>query len=222
MDEETELYRRRFERERQARKQAEAIIEAKSRELYLKGIELQQAIEAERRARQEVERLSRTDPLTGLFNRRHLEETLRAEYERARRYNHDLSLAMIDVDHFKRVNDRYGHPAGDRVLAEVADVCRRGIRTTDLAARYGGEEFCLVLPQTGIRAAVVVAERVRALIEELRFESPDGGFQATVSIGVAAVAGRDVGWEPILSEADQALYRAKKTGRNRVVSTEAA
>jgi diguanylate cyclase (GGDEF)-like protein len=214
---EGELYRRRFLREREARRQAEAIIEAKSRELYLKGQELERAIVAERLARREVERLSITDPLTGLANRRHLAVVATSEFLRAQRHGHALSSLMLDIDHFKRVNDRYGHETGDRVLAGVAEACQAGLRVTDVAARYGGEEFCFLLPETSEARARILAERLRVAIEGLRFEANGQEFGITGSLGVAERHDADGSWEDMLRRSDQALYQAKEEGRNRVV-----
>jgi diguanylate cyclase (GGDEF)-like protein len=172
--------------------------------------------------RRQIERLSLTDKLTGLFNRRRFDEALAEEALRAERYHHPLALLMLDVDHFKRFNDRHGHPKGDAVLRQVGKVILRGKRSTDLAFRYGGEEFCLLLPETGIAEARDVAERIRVAIERESFigEHTQPGARLTVSLGVAALLSAE---DPrrLVSEADQALYGAKEKGRNRVEVAEA-
>ncbi|MGE0488918.1 MAG: diguanylate cyclase [Vulcanimicrobiota bacterium] len=152
-----------------------------------------------------------TDGLTGVWNRRHLRELLETSVARARREGSNLAVLMLDIDHFKQVNDQHGHQQGDRVLAEVAGLISSNARLDDSLARYGGEEFCLLLRQTDLDAAVVVAERIRAAIER----APVAGLTVTISIGAAQLGeGQEISqW---LEAADQALYRAKEKGRNRV------
>jgi diguanylate cyclase (GGDEF)-like protein len=165
---------------------------------------------------QEVERLSAVDPLTGLYNRRQFNASAQLEFQRILRYELPLSAIMMDIDHFKRVNDSYGHATGDRVLVEVAAVCMREMRLTDLHARYGGEEFCFLLPETALRSAHNLAERLRATVAGLHFESDKGNFTVTASFGVAErLAGKD-SIDNLLARSDQALYEAKRGGRNRV------
>lgn len=169
------------------------------------------------RANAELERLARTDPLTGLSNRRHFMEVLEREVERSRRYARPLSVVILDLDHFKNVNDTHGHAAGDGVLVEAAKVLRSVCRDLDLAARLGGEELALILPETEVRGAHTVAERVREKIEAASHVSPTGQqFTVTTSIGVAAAAETTPNGEALLQASDQALYRAKARGRNRV------
>jgi diguanylate cyclase (GGDEF)-like protein len=158
--------------------------------------------------------LAQTDPLTGVANRGHIEHFLADEVERARRFNRSLSVGMLDVDHFKRINDGFGHPFGDRVIREVARILAETVRQVDKVGRYGGEEFLLVLPDTDMEGARILAERVRSLIEAAGFD-PEG-YRGTVSIGVAAWQPDTPSWEALVSQADQALYEAKETGRNRV------
>jgi diguanylate cyclase (GGDEF)-like protein len=164
-----------------------------------------------------LERVSTTDAVTGLRTRRYVGELLSIEVLRASRYKTPLSVVMCDLDHFKRINDTWGHPAGDAVLAGSCKVIRETLRETDVAGRYGGEEFLLVLPHTPIDGAAAFAERVRAAIEATEFDvGADAPPAVTVSIGVAAlVAGQSV--EALIRTADEALYEAKGTGRNRVV-----
>lgn len=165
-----------------------------------------------------LEQLAQTDPLTRTLNRRALQERLAAEMERVRRYNTTVSLLLIDIDHFKSVNDTYGHLAGDDVLVEVSAMLQRVVRAVDLVSRYGGEEFVIVLPETAAPGAEAFAERLRELIEGHTFVQPRGGsIRVTTSIGVASFPGFGVeSVEDLLQAADQALYRAKAEGRNRV------
>jgi len=167
---------------------------------------------------QRLEELAHTDPLTRTLNRRALNERLGAEMERVRRYTTMVSLLLIDIDHFKTVNDTYGHLAGDDVLVEVAGMLQRMVRAVDLVSRYGGEEFVIVLPETGAAGAEAFAERLRELIEGHAFAQPRGApIRVTTSIGVSTFPGFGVeSVEDLISAADQALYRAKSEGRNRV------
>lgn len=165
----------------------------------------------------ETQRLAVTDGLTGLFNHLEFKRRLEAENERAQRYGREFSLLMMDVDHFKRYNDRYGHPAGDQVLRGISDLLRQILRAVDVAARYGGEEFAVILPETSSHGAMVLAERIReAVMQHLVLIADGAGTSVTVSIGVAGgpMDGKTAG--EILIAADQALYVAKETGRNRV------
>jgi diguanylate cyclase (GGDEF)-like protein len=165
-----------------------------------------------------------TDGLTGLFNRRHLNDHLRHEVATARRYGQELSLVMIDVDDFKAFNDRYGHPRGDKVLIELAEVCRLCTRNdVDILARYGGDELIVILPQARANgpeptAARNVAERISTGVREHRFEGEDGRRDAsvTVSIGVAGIGLGGYTHEELLSSADKALYLSKHGGKDRV------
>ena len=183
-----------------------------------------QAAEALLRARlfEQAERLATTDGLTGLSNRRSLDAQLRERFAEAARYQRCLSFVLIDVDHFKKVNDGHGHPAGDTVLRGVAAIVAAQARETDRAARYGGEEMALLLPETGPAGARVIAERLRAAIEQSSHETESGSLRVTVSLGVATFpsAGLETP-EQLLEAADQALYRAKQGGRNRVESAPA-
>jgi diguanylate cyclase (GGDEF)-like protein len=164
-------------------------------------------------ANEKVEKLARIDPLTGLANRRTLQEAMLREIARAGRLGEHLSLVIADLDHFKTINDRYGHPMGDQVLAEAAAVFGNHLRPYDLAARYGGEEFVLLLPATSTEGAMVVAERMRKTAAAITF--PDCPQQITMSLGVATwIAGETP--EQFVARADAALYAAKNAGRNRV------
>ncbi|HEX7669569.1 MAG TPA: diguanylate cyclase, partial [Polyangiaceae bacterium] len=160
-----------------------------------------------------------TDPLTGLANRRAFEEAVRRDFARAERNNAPISLVMVDVDHFKKVNDVYGHATGDVVLKRVAEILKATLRTGDIPARLGGEEFVAILPGSDAEGGRIVAERLRVALEAAQMAGPSEMFKVTASFGVAACAGAACrGAEAlVLERADAALYEAKRTGRNRVV-----
>lgn len=160
--------------------------------------------------------LSHTDPLTGLNNRRFMMEGLAREFERSQRKNAPLSMIMIDIDHFKTINDTYGHQKGDAVLQGLAALLKQHLRQYDTAARYGGEEFALILPETGIEEAAQVAERLRQATEKLIFEDLSQ-LRMTASFGIATTPADTVqSLDDLIREADYALYNAKRAGRNRV------
>nr|WP_285899550.1 sensor domain-containing diguanylate cyclase [Pseudomonas boanensis] len=160
-------------------------------------------------------RLATTDPLTGALNRRAFEERAEQELQRARRQRTALCLALLDLDHFKRINDRHGHQTGDEVLRQFSHLCQQQARRTDLFARYGGEEFILVLPDTAAESATHLLERIRQTLECLELQSPDGPLRVSVSIGLAALT-EDQDLLGLQAAADAALYQAKERGRNRV------
>ena len=171
-----------------------------------------------REGRAELERLSVTDELTGLANRRRLMAELERELRRSDRHGHPFAILMLDVDNFKRFNDTWGHPAGDGVLKRLADTLRENVRDVDTVARYGGEEFMVILPETPAAEAARVAERMRTGTEKDRF-TPEGGkneLNVTVSIGYAVFPEHAKTPEGLIEAADQALYRSKAAGRNRV------
>jgi len=177
-----------------------------------KWARLQQA----RASKEELERLANFDSLTGLHNRQAILGKLCELINRAKRYKEDFTLIMLDIDHFKRVNDRYGHLTGDEVLEKIATLIRQNIRDTDVAGRYGGEEFIIILPQADLSSARVLAERIRSIIESAEMKDSAGNvFAITVSLGLS-------GWErgedahSLISRADEALYKVKENGRNRV------
>jgi diguanylate cyclase (GGDEF)-like protein len=188
---------------RQRRQLEKLVGQARARQ-----VELQTAYTA-------IERLARTDPLTGLANRRVLDEELPRMLDHARRTRRPVSALVLDLDHFKRVNDEFGHDAGDRVLADVAEALRLGIRENDLAVRMGGEELMVVLPGVGADRALALAEELRRRIADLRVASL--GLSITVSIGVATWCDPEERLPELLARADAALYRAKGEGRNRCV-----
>jgi len=167
-------------------------------------------------ARSKLERLASTDLLTQTYNRRAFEARLLAAFSRARACGSPLSVLMIDVDHFKSVNDRFGHASGDVALFTVAERCRVALRHGDVLARYGGEEFAVVLPEASAERAVEVAERLRTAVAEAKVARDAGdGFGVTVSVGVSALHSADESPEDLLRRADQCLYQAKASGRNR-------
>jgi diguanylate cyclase (GGDEF)-like protein len=165
----------------------------------------------------EVENMAITDSLTRLRTRRHLSERFEEEFARAKLRNVPLSVLMLDVDHFKRVNDQYGHLTGDMVLREVGRIITQSTREIDIAGRYGGEEFCVILPDTDKAGALQVAERIRAALADQKIKAYDAMLHVHLSIGVATFPEDAIQEEEIMDKADWALYRAKKLGRNRVV-----
>jgi diguanylate cyclase (GGDEF)-like protein len=175
------------------------------------GVSLERA-----RLFQEVQSLALTDSLTGLHNRRSLFELGRMEFARARRLNRGFCCMMLDLDHFKQVNDIYGHPVGDQVLKEFANRCKSSVREVDLVGRYGGEELIILLPETDRKVAMQVAERLRASIAARPFVVTSHAIDVTVSIGVAAKDENTLHLETLIARADQAMYIAKHKGRNRV------
>lgn len=162
----------------------------------------------------ELQRLATVDELTGVFNRRGLFQLAQREVERALRYHRPLSAMMLDIDCFKSLNDTYGHPVGDRVLQALTERCRENLRTLDIVGRYGGEEFFFILPETEMQEALVVAERLRRAIEEIRVVAGEDVVSITVSIGVAAMTPTITDLTMLIECADRALYLAKQAGRN--------
>ncbi len=165
---------------------------------------------------QRFQLLAITDPLTGLLNRRYLEERFSQEIERSKRYQFPLSFVMMDIDSFKSFNDTFGHQAGDEVLRETAHCIRRSLRNFDVAARYGGEEFIVVLPETDVTSAMILAERLRKAVEQ-HFTGERSRHPVTVSIGVSSLSKTLQNRHQVIRAADQALYAAKKRGKNCVV-----
>jgi len=169
------------------------------------------------RANEQLARLSRTDGLTGLLNRGSWENLVDAEFERYRRYGHNTSLVMFDIDHFKKVNDTYGHLVGDEVIKHTSAVTRRYFRQSDSIGRYGGEEFGVILPETDAESARVICERVREHIARNPVETEAGPIKYTISIGIAEPGEAPQTYLRGMQQADQALYAAKNAGRNKVV-----
>lgn len=186
---------------------------AENAELYAELKEMNRTLESQVAERtRELQRVASTDMLTGLHNRRKLDEVLGYEVERVHRYGGGLAVILLDIDHFKQTNDSYGHPAGDRVLAAVASILRSGARSIDSVGRWGGEEFMVICPQTELEGACALAEMLRLRIAAAEF--PEVG-RKTCSFGVAAL-GRDETLPGLVARADAALYRAKQNGRNAV------
>ena len=188
-------------------------------------VELKQAKEKAEKFAQQLKKANRQlremafrDGLTGLYNHRYFQDLMNHELSRARRYKKPLSLIMLDLDHFKKINDEYGHPVGDIVLKEVSRAIQNTIRDCDIAARYGGEEFVVVLPETELKGAAVVAERLRKTVELLKITANDLCINATISVGLACnLESQGIKEKSeIISEADSALYNSKNTGRNKI------
>ncbi|MET0537179.1 MAG: GGDEF domain-containing protein [Xanthobacteraceae bacterium] len=170
----------------------------------------------------DLKTLAAVDGLTGLYNRRHFELLARAEWIRFQRYFRPLSVLIIDVDHFKTVNDRFGHDEGDKVLKLIAIVCGSAKRESDAVARIGGEEFALLLPETNEAAALIIAERLLAQVRECVYPIGNENIGLTVSIGVASATPSMSGIETLIKRADDALYEAKRSGRDRVAIASAS
>jgi diguanylate cyclase (GGDEF)-like protein/PAS domain S-box-containing protein len=186
--------------------------------VVISGVDITERKAAEAR----LERLARTDALTGVANRSHLFACAASEIRRAARYRRPLSVLMVDLDHFKRVNDEFGHAVGDAVLAEFAGICARLLRADDLIARYGGEEFVALLPETDEQGALAVAERLRDAAAQMQISAAPASRPVTVSIGVASMRPGETAIETVLARADEALYEAKAAGRDRIVISRAA
>lgn len=188
--------------------------------IYRTNRRLQREVEARQQAEQQLRHLSETDALTGLANRRAFDQQLHKEFQRFLRYRHPFSIVMVDIDWFKRINDTYGHPAGDHVLTEFAWRLRDHIRKTDILARIGGEEFAIMMPETYPLEAKKRTELLQQIINTTPFQiagSTDGPLMITASFGISCVADNDLVADAPLIRADTALYKAKNNGRNQVV-----
>ena len=162
-------------------------------------------------------KLANTDVLTGLANRRCFFENLAQEFNRSRRYTRLLTVVVLDLDHFKQINDRHGHASGDIVLKVVAELFLQAMRSTDVVGRIGGEEFAIFMPESGVIEAAEVSERLRGMVASAVIRTAGGEpLQVTVSMGVACMRAEDTNFEDVLERADAALYKAKREGRNRV------
>lgn len=169
-------------------------------------------------AQDELHRLSTTDPLTGALNRRRFEELAEIERRRAARSGSPMALLILDIDHFKRVNDRFGHAAGDAAIRMLSHICQTTLRPGDLFGRWGGEEFVIALPETSLPGAIKTAERLREIIAKGEFLANGKPRSITVSIGAAGLLRDELAVDHAINRADRALYRAKQSGRNRVES----
>jgi diguanylate cyclase (GGDEF)-like protein len=185
--------------------------------LRKKGQELEKALSEVTRQKKLLEKLSRIDDLTGLFNRRHLNSVIAREFNRSKRHNIELSCLLLDLDFFKRVNDTFGHEFGDFVIQEFAAVIQSSLRISDFAFRYGGEEFLILLPQTETEGALQVAEKIRQHMEANTITDGDSSVTVTVSIGVASFCQHQPSnRNELIAFTDKALYVAKRNGRNQV------
>jgi diguanylate cyclase (GGDEF)-like protein len=165
---------------------------------------------------EKVQELATMDSLTGIFTRRYWFERCNEEMERSKKFNYDMSCLMLDIDHFKDFNDKYGHLVGDAILLAVSNTIKENIRQIDLLGKYGGEEFCVILTETDARGAVFLAERIHKAMEEKQVRAYDEDLKVRISIGVSAFPENAQDLNTLIDKADQALYRAKETGRNRV------
>ncbi|MDP5136939.1 sensor domain-containing diguanylate cyclase [Rheinheimera baltica] len=165
-----------------------------------------------------LKQLTKTDFLTQLFNRGHWEENLMREFKRLKRYPHKSTLLMCDIDHFKRINDTYGHAAGDVVIQSIADAVRKNLRTTDIAGRYGGEEYAILLVDTPIEQAAILAERLRQSVESLTINYNDKALKVTLSLGLAEFNADMSEHRQWIEASDKGLYMSKANGRNQVTS----
>jgi len=166
---------------------------------------------------EQTNKLAVTDGLTGISNRPSVEKSLQIEFERSKRYNSPLSLILLDVDHFKDVNDTYGHQKGDEILIAIASLLKKACRANDIAARYGGEEFLMILPQSNAQGAFKIAERVREEMMKTSFTGNESNFAVTVSCGVAEFNKDYESINKLITVADRALYEAKNGGRNKTI-----
>ena len=182
-------------------------LQKNKRALDLKKIELQAVLD-------QVDEIAHTDPLTYISNRRQIVGNLQRETAHCDRYHDPLTIFMVDIDHFKNINDSYGHQAGDEVLRLLANELREGIRLSDYVGRYGGEEFLVLLPGTGLPAAIDLANRLLELAQTLEVRFNGNVLKVTISIGIAQYCPGQENWEGVLQRADQALYHSKNNGRN--------
>ncbi len=173
-------------------------------------------ISENKKTEEELLRLAATDPLTGAFNRREFTAIADREALRSSRYHHPLSILMLDLDHFKRLNDTYGHAAGDKALQRFTTLCCNALRNVDIFGRWGGEEFVALLPETDVEGACVIAERLRKIVADNVLHYNEHKINFTVSIGIAQYKDAEVSIDVPLGRADSAIYDAKKAGRNRI------
>jgi diguanylate cyclase (GGDEF)-like protein len=212
-----------------ARAESEAVVQALehgANDYVTKPVQLDIAVArinthvALKRGEERIRREATVDPLTGLYNRRHLMERMEQELVSARRYGHPLTCCVLDLDRYKEINDRHGHRAGDEVLAAVGRLLREQVRCTDLAARYGGDELVVLFPHTDATGACHLAERLLRHLRAQRFVGPNGTFGVSASVGIAEVDASTRTAADLIEAADRALYQAKRAGRDRIVFAE--
>jgi diguanylate cyclase (GGDEF)-like protein len=180
----------------------------------LRTLQLSNELKERKLMEKKLKHLATHDPLTGLYNRNELERRIAEDLDRAARYQHPLSIFMVDIDHFKEINDNYGHAGGDRILRSIAFELERSLRKTDYVARFGGEEFLIVLPETSLIRALELGERLRQRIARHKAILGDDSVALTISIGVASFPDISTNWSDLLNAADTAMYQAKHDGRN--------
>ncbi len=200
----------------EARKQLTVLNEQLEKMVAERTKALEEEIAKRKIAQENLRRLAITDGLTRVFNYRYFMELGKREFERVKRYGRQLSLIIVDIYHFKKTNDSYGHAIGDGALRAVAQICQKTVRNVDILARVGGEEFAVLLPETGLEQAWLVAERVRLNVARAVLRSKAGELRLTVSLGVGAVGDETKDFEDLLRAVDSALYAAKRNGRDRV------
>jgi diguanylate cyclase (GGDEF)-like protein len=193
-----------------ARKRAEEELRRAKEAVEVANRELHRALAREQRA-------ARTDYLTGVNNRRHFFDLAAHAFGVARRYRHPLSVILLDIDHFKQVNDTWGHQAGDELLKNVARIAGEHLREADVLARYGGEEFIILLPDSSAQQAMVVADRIREAVAAHGIDTGNGFVKVTISAGIADALGEEDALDRLIRRADQSLYAAKEAGRNRAM-----
>jgi diguanylate cyclase (GGDEF)-like protein len=197
---------------------AQRDLQKKTYELEELNKKLEKEISQRKLIEEKLRKLSTQDPLTKIYNLRHFRELSETEIKRTRRFKKTAAFIMLDIDHFKKVNDSHGHAAGDKVLIEVVNNCLNNIREVDVLARYGGEEFIIMLPETDKWQAGATAERLRETIANLEIRVDSGTIQVSSSFGISELNGGDEEQtlETCLKQADKALYQSKEAGRNRV------
>jgi diguanylate cyclase (GGDEF)-like protein len=194
----------------------ETRVEERTAELARINVLLRAEIEERKRVEKQLHQLATTDPLTGALNRRHFFNLTEQEFDRSQRYDRQISIILIDVDHFKETNDKYGHVAGDQLLQTIADRFLKNLRQMDLFGRYGGDEFVILLPETDLEQAKMAAERLHQIVTENSVNTSRGMIPLRLSMGVASLNNTD-DMEKLLIKADQALYTAKEAGRNQII-----
>lgn len=184
--------------------------------IWLAALMLIFHLSQERKYTEKLAEMANHDALTNVHNRHYFNQELEKEIAKSRRYKIDLSLLMIDIDHFKKVNDTYGHQVGDQVLKTLASICKQVLRDVDIVVRFGGEEFIVILPSTNISGALLTAERIRQAVEAETFTYDDVNLKCTVSVGVTSYDNADWTDKDLIKAADIALYEAKQNGRNQI------